>query len=169
MSGTIGLKVVFDLSRTVLTFLGFVAIIVGILAVHVWMGGHGPSTHGVTARDAPAHGVALSASPATSTSGSATAMSGSHQVQALAGHAAAAERNTGNGESAPLCLGSCGNDGAALGMCLLAVIMVVVLVSLVRSGRLVPGSVLLRGPPLIRLQPLSIPVPSLTQLCISRT
>ncbi|WP_165802637.1 hypothetical protein [Arthrobacter sp. Bz4] len=156
-----------DLSRTALTSLGFAAIIVAILAMHVWMGGHGPSTHGASTWNDAADGAVFSASPMTLDTESATAMSGSHHVQANAAPAASTDGNSG--ESGQGCVVSCGNESAVLGMCLLAIIVVAILGFLVRSGRFVPGSVLLRGPPLIRLRPLSIPVPSVIQLCISRT
>ncbi|MBG6181414.1 hypothetical protein [Arthrobacter sp. CAN_A1] len=167
MAGTIRRKAVLDLSRSALTFLWFTAVIIGILAMHVWMGGHGPSTHGVSAQGALAHGAVLSTNSMTSHTESATSTNGSHHVQANDAPAASSEGSAG--ELVQGCAGSCGNDGAVLGMCLLAVIVVAVLAFLVRSGRFVPGSVLLRGPPLIRLRPLSIPAPSLIQLCISRT
>ena len=57
----------------------------------------------------------------------------------------------------------------ALGLCALAFIVVTLLAFLLPAGRLVPGTVLLRGPPLIRLRPLAIPAPCLIRLCISRT
>ncbi|MHA7275789.1 hypothetical protein ACX80O_04565 [Arthrobacter sp. Hz1] len=169
MTGTFGLRTVFALSRTAVTFLGFVAIIVGILAMHVWMGGHGASTHGAPAQGASAHGAALPASSTTSNPGFPTSVSGENRVPANNAHAAYPDGPAGTGEMGEGCGGSCGNDGGVLGMCLLAVIVVAVLAFLLRSGRLVPGSVLLRGPPLIRLRTLSIPAPSLIQLCISRT
>lgn len=57
----------------------------------------------------------------------------------------------------------------ALGLCVLAFIVVTLLAFLLPAGRLVPGTVLLRGPPRIRLRPLAIPAPCLIRLCISRT
>ena len=65
---------------------------------------------------------------------------------------------------------SCEDDEAmALGLCVLAFIVVTLLAFLLPAGRLVPGTVLLRGPPLILLRPLAIPAPCLIRLCISRT
>ncbi|MBG6192314.1 hypothetical protein IWX64_003285 [Arthrobacter sp. CAN_A212] len=167
MTGTTRQRIALDLSRSALTFLWFTAMIIGILAMHVWMGGHGSSTHGASAQGASAHGAVLSTSSMTADTEHATSLSGSHHVQA--NDVPAAPPGESAGELGQGCIGSCGNDGAALGMCLLAVIVVAALAFLVRSGQFVPGSVLLRGPPLIRLRPLSIPVPSLIQLCISRT
>ncbi|MBE0010162.1 hypothetical protein DXT87_10200 [Arthrobacter sp. AET 35A] len=167
MTGTFRLRAILDLSRTALTFLGFVAIIIGILAMHVWMGGHGPTAHGSPAQSDSVHGAAVAANPTTTDIGSPTSMGGSHQVQTSDSYPVEFQESTG--DSVQGCVASCGDEGIALGMCLLAVIVVAALAFLVRSGRLVPGSVLLRGPPLIRLRPLSIPVPSLIQLCISRT
>ncbi|MBE0010242.1 hypothetical protein DXT87_10655 [Arthrobacter sp. AET 35A] len=172
MAGAIRQRAVLDLSRSALTFLWFTAMIIGILAMHVWMGGHGTSTHGVSAQGVSAQGAAthvvvLSTSSMTSETEPATSMGGSHHVQA--NDVSAVPPDGGAGEGGQGCVGSCGNDGVALGMCLLAVIVIAVMAFLIRSGRFVPGSVLLRGPPLIWLRPLSIPVPSLIQLCISRT
>lgn len=164
--GTTRRSTVLDVSRSALTFLGFTAMIVGILAMHVWMGGHGPSSHGISAQDATPHGAVHPASP-TSNLKPVTSHNGSHHLQANDIPATSLDGNAGGWGQG--CVGSCGDDGAALGMCLLAVIVVAVLAFLVISGRFVPGSVLLRGPPLIRLRPLMTPVPSLIQLCISRT
>lgn len=166
MAGTTRQRAALDLSRSALTFLGFVAIIVGILAMHVWMGGHGSTAHGSPAQSGSAHGTAVAASQTTSDIGSPSSM-GAHPVQINDAYVVDFQGSTG--DAAQGCVGSCGDDGMALGMCLLAIIVVVGLAFLVRSGRFVPGSVLLRGPPLIRLRPLSIPVPSLIHLCISRT
>ena len=150
------------LPRAVLKFLGLSAIIVGILAMHVWMEGHGPSAHGSSA-----HGGAISVS--STTPESSIPSLDPHAETNSSAHFTVSNGDAGNGESGHGCVGSCGNDGAALGMCLLAVIVVAVLAFLIRSGQCAPGSVLMRGPPLIRLRPLLIFVPSLIHLCISRT
>lgn len=84
-----------DLSRTPLTSLRFAAIIVGILAMHVWMGGHASSTHGVAAQGYAAQGAVFSASPTTVDAESAPATSGSHHVQAKAVPGASTEGSFG--------------------------------------------------------------------------
>lgn len=152
------------LPRAGAIFLGLVAVIVGVLAMHVWMGGHGPG-HGPTAAHGPHIVIGTGAMFSESMAPAAGPPTGSGNEADLA----AANGSADTSEMVQGCGGFCGNDSAALGLCVLAFIVVTILALLIPAGRLVPGTVLLRGPPQIRLRPLSIPVPSLIQLCISRT
>ncbi|WP_139186292.1 hypothetical protein [Arthrobacter subterraneus] len=150
MSGTRAGRAGLAVPHAVVGFLGLVAVIVGILAMHVWMSGHGPTAaHGVHALPAP---VTAAVEPA------------SH-------HASPAPAPAPGTDPGPVhgCAGSCEDDAVALGLCVLAFIVVTLLAFLLPMGRMVPGAVLLRGPPLILLRPLAIPVPCLVRLCISRT
>lgn len=161
MTGTIRIRTFLALPRAVFTLLGLTAIIIGILAMHVWMGGHGPTT---------AHGLHTITGPAvTAHQATAPADAGTHAMPKVEIHAAKSDMATGTSTSVQGCVGHCGDNSAALGLCVLALIVVTVLAFLLPAGRLVPGVAVLRGPPSIRLQPLSIPVPSLIRLCISRT
>ena len=153
MSGINRTRALLVLPRAVLTFLGLSAVITGILAMHVWMGGHGPTAHGAMNPTSPVTTVSEFQTPADDHS---------HHTGASAGSFDSSGITHG-------CVGSCGDEGAALGLCVLALIVVTVLAFLLPAGRLVPGAVLLRGPPRILLRPLAIPVPSLIRLCISRT
>lgn len=178
MSGTRTARVILAVPRAVVGFLGLTAVIVGILAMHVWMGGHGPTAaHGVHVLPAQAQvavvehvshrAAAAPASPHQAAPPSVTAV-----VEPAAHHAGSAPVLAAGADSGPLhgCAGSCEDDDAmALGLCVLAFIVVTLLAFLLPAGRLVPGTVLLRGPPLIRLRPLAIPAPCLIRLCISRT
>lgn len=163
MDGRTRTRTVRTLPSAALTLLGLSAIITGILAMHVWMGGHGPSAHGSPVPGSLTHSSSIYGADI----GSPTSTGGQHQAQTNTAHATDFQGSTGDPTQG--CVASCGDEGVALGMCLLAIIIVGILAFLVGASRLVPGSVLLRGPPLIRLRPLSIPVPSLITLCISRT
>lgn len=52
-----------------LTFTGLTAVIVGILAMHVWMGGHGSTTHHVTAPTTATTATTASTASTASTAG----------------------------------------------------------------------------------------------------
>ncbi|MFJ6280475.1 hypothetical protein [Arthrobacter subterraneus] len=177
MSGTRTARVVLAVPRAVVGFLGLTAVIVGILAMHVWMGGHGPTAaHGVhvlpaqTQVAAVVEPVAHHAAPAPA----ALHHSAVASVPAAPQHAVTAPAPVlaAGADSGQVhgCADSCEDDEAmALGLCVLAFIVVTLLAFLLPAGRLVPGTVLLRGPPLIRLRPLAVPAPCLIRLCISRT
>lgn len=144
--------------RAVVTFVGLCAVIVGILAMHVWMGGHGPA----------AHGAAVPTGPAATLTELHTAADGGHPAHEHAQHEGASAGSADSSGMEHGCLGHC-EDGAALGLCALALIVVTVLAFLLPAGRVIPWAMLSRGPPRLHLRPLAIPVPSLTRLCISRT
>ncbi|WP_299165547.1 hypothetical protein [uncultured Arthrobacter sp.] len=156
MSGNIQARALLGSPRAVVSFLGISAVIVGILAMHVWMGGHGPTARGATP-PAPAAVMVTELSGA-GESGHAVAPSS----------ASVAGSGSDTGDSTHGCAGTCGDDGMALGLCVLALLVVTALALLLPAGRAVPGAVLLRGPPRIVLRPLAIPTPSLIRLCISR-
>ena len=190
MSGTGRTRAVLALPRAVVGFLGLTAVIVGILAMHVWMGGHGASAaHGVSALSGAgaAHGVsgpsgaaqpaAMATVPGTAVPGAAVVVehAGPAAQSQHAGHDSSAPPHASSGSDAsPVhgahgCVGSCEEGAVSVGLCVLAFIVAALLAFLLPAGRLVPGSVLPRGPPLIRLRPQSTPAPSLIRLCISRT
>lgn len=161
MTGTIRTRAILALPRAVFTLLGVTAVIVGILAMHVWMGGHGTiaahGLHAVTGQMEPSHRTIASTGADTHASAPAKM------------HEAASPATTDIGELVSGCAEHCGNDNTALGLCVLALIVVTVVAFLFPAGRLIPGAIVLRGPPSIQLRPLAIPVPSLIRLCISRT
>ncbi|GAB3540320.1 hypothetical protein GCM10027403_29940 [Arthrobacter tecti] len=153
-----------ELPRAALTFAGLTAVIVGILAMHVWMGGHGPTA---------AHGA--NAGPASVITGFPTSSSGwhdeghlHHEDTVLASIDPAAVADPSDSGTAYSCTGPC-EDGMAMGVCVLALIVVTLLTFLRPAGRPVPGSALLRCLLRVRVLPLAIPAPSLIRLCISRT
>ena len=133
--------------RTTLLFLSLTAVIVGILAMHVWMGGHG-ATHAV--------GPAVTAAPATGVH---------HQVNTPA----SVSDTAATGMTLNLdCADTCGEEIAA-GVCILAFLVVSFGAAIVLRGRLAYGRVRLRGPPpVLQLPRTFVPSLSLVQLCISR-
>lgn len=164
-----------SLLPTLLSFIGLTAVIVGILAMHVWMGGHGATTHHsagtptlsiTTASSTNAHSASTTVPP-----GGSSAVPASHTddhsvmqllpvLTQLAGDHTDQEMLTG-----------CGGDCAemALGMCVLALVLVGIAWLLTRTGRALTFSLLRRGPPVVYWASRPAPTPSLTQLCISRT
>lgn len=159
MRGRNRVRALLVLPRAVLTYLGLSAVIAGILAMHIWMGGHGPAAHGHTVPVGPVPAVAEFR----------TVNATEHSEHSGSHHSATSPGVADVSESAHGCMGSCKDDGAMLGLCVLAMIVVMVLAFLIPAGRLVPGVKLLRCPPRILPRPLSIPTPSLIRLCISRT
>ncbi|MBG6185023.1 hypothetical protein IWX65_003001 [Arthrobacter sp. CAN_A214] len=163
--------------RAVLTLLGLMFVISGILAMHVWMGGHGSTSHHLA--DPPASSsVAVLATPATTSAhadaiphaypghlaGKATAvitqgvMAATTLADAPVEHTMAAE-----------CAGGCNADDMSLGMCVLALILMGALLLLTPVGRTLTTTLLRRGPPAVSWKFLPSPTPSLTYLCVSRT
>ncbi|WP_299169080.1 hypothetical protein [uncultured Arthrobacter sp.] len=134
--------------RTALLFLSLTAVIVGILAMHVWMGGHG-ATHAV--------GPAVTAAPATA-------------VHHQAITPASASDTADPGMTLNLnCADTCGEEIAA-GVCILAFLVVSFATAIVLRSRLAYGRVRLRGPPpVVQLPRTFVPSLTLVQLCISRT
>ncbi|NJC22672.1 hypothetical protein BJ994_001748 [Arthrobacter pigmenti] len=162
MTGRTRTRNLLALPRAVFTMLGLTAVIIGILAMHIWMGGHGPTaTHG----SHPTTGPVIASHQAM-----AAADNGTHTGTAAETHKAIpAVHPGGTVDLDQGCVGSCGDEGMALGMCMLALIVVTVLAFLLPAYREVSGTAVLRGPPTMSLRALSIPVPSLIRLCISRT
>lgn len=168
MSGNISDRVFLGFPRAVVSFLGISAMIVGILAMHVWMGGHGAGAHGTAG---PSTAVATVTSH--HSAGKSGHVEGPPSTQDVSGTSHPGIASDASFPDAGAfthgCAGACGEDGTALGLCVLALIVVTVLAFLLPTGRVVPGAPLLREPPRIVLRPLSIPAPSLIRLCISRT
>ncbi|MDF9279485.1 hypothetical protein P4U43_16990 [Arthrobacter sp. EH-1B-1] len=136
------------LPQTALLFLSLTAVIVGILAMHVWMGGHGAS-HAV--------GPVVTAAPAT-------------DVHHQGSMPASASNPADSGMALNLdCADTCGEEIAA-GVCILAFLVVSFAAAIVLRSRLAYGRVRLRGPPpVVRLPRTFVPSLTLVQLCISRT
>lgn len=177
-----------------LTFTGLTAIIVGILAMHVWMGGHGPTTHHVaastttstvstvsTAGDDPGHAVG---SPGHNHDGAGFTVEGAltpvaaitavDAIQAAATDVSVAlvsSATSGGAVDGGMLVG-CGGDCAdemMLGMCVLAMIVAGIAWLPTPAGRALLSAVVRRGPPVLARVSRPVPAPSLTQLCISRT
>ena len=134
--------------QAALLLLSLTAVIVGILAMHVWMGGHG-ATH--------AGGPVITAPPATAEH---------HQANTPA----SASDTTDPGMILNLdCADTCGEEIAA-GVCILAFFIVSFAAAIVLRSRLAYGRVRLRGPPPVLPIPRTfVPSLKLVQLCISRT
>lgn len=157
---------------SVFVFVGLTAVIVGILAMHVWMGGHGSTSHHVAApttstqvsdeaghvhADGHARTVTAALAAVTPTGGSALDTTS---------HAASGSDVAGGA------LAGCGGDCAEetmLGLCVLAMIVAGIAVLLTPTGRALLSSLSWRGPPVLFQVSRPAPSPSLIQLCISRT
>lgn len=179
----------------VLTFTGLTAIIVGILAMHVWMGGHGSTTHHaatVTAISTPAESTATMTVAAADFTAVHTVEAPGHAhdggvdstmagalAEVAAVHAAATNiaLTTMSGATSDTAvdggiLAGCGGDCAEhsmLGMCVLAMIVAGIAWLLTPVGRALLTTVVRRGPPVLVWASRPAPAPSLTRLCISRT
>ncbi|MBG6224091.1 hypothetical protein IWX63_000646 [Arthrobacter sp. CAN_A2] len=165
---------------SVVAFLGLTAVIVGILAMHVWMGGHGSTSHHVGA-------------PVTSTTTSTHSVDGTGQGRTIlhdrtttaviaamatvettvldaASHAASTTvtKAVPDGGGSVGCGGDCA-DEMMVGLCVLAMIVVGIAGLLTPAGRALLSAVGRRGPPALSRMSRPAPTPSLTQLCISRT
>ncbi|MBG6215810.1 hypothetical protein IWX75_000247 [Arthrobacter sp. CAN_A6] len=163
--------------RVVLTLLGLTLVITGILAMHVWMGGHGSTSHHLA--DLPTTGsvaaLATAATTAAHTDAIPHAHSGGPAVQSSA-NATPKVMATTTLAGAPVghtmaavCAGGCGADDMSLGMCVLALILMGALLLLTPVGRALTTTLLRRGPPAVSWKFRPAPTPSLTHLCISRT
>ncbi|WDF33218.1 hypothetical protein PTW37_15430 [Arthrobacter agilis] len=182
-----------------LTSTGLTAIIVGILAMHVWMGGHGSTIHHMSAPTSTSIGSSVgTAGTAGNDTGHAvsspehthegvgsTAAGALTPVAAIAVVAVVAVVDDIQGAASDVSvvlvpggaadgemLAGCSGDCAdemMFGMCVLAIIVAGVALLLTPAGRALLSTVVRRGPPV--LAPLSqpAPAPSLTQLCIRRT
>lgn len=175
-----------SLLPALLSFLGLIAVIVGILAMHVWMGGPGATAHHsagpTTLTSTPSNSMAVNTAPADPTathSGSAPVSSAESPVVSSGHtHDDAAEQllpaltQAAGDLSDQGMLTGCGADCAdemALSMCVLALVLVGIAWLLTPTGRALTSSLRRRGPPLAYWASRPAPTPSLTQLCISRT
>ncbi|WP_104180062.1 hypothetical protein [Arthrobacter sp. B0490] len=162
---------------SVLAFAGLTAVIVGILAMHVWMGGHGSSHHVAaptstttsTHPGAEAH-VAAGSTPGTQQgdeTGHAHAQPATAVIAAGTATVDAASSIVAEGGSVG-CGGDCA-DEMVLGACALAMIVVGVAGLLTPAGRALLSILGRRGPPAPPRASRPAPAPSLIRLCISRT
>lgn len=147
--------------RAVLGFIGLTAVLIGLLAMHVWAGGHGPTAvHGL---HAPPVYVSAPEQPPKALE---------QPPMALEQPPTAAEvpsDHAGHDGTGPTHSKTPHDNTAEMGLCVLAFMVVTLLLFLLPAGSVIPGSFLLRGVPLIPLLPQLNPVPSLIRLCISRT
>lgn len=165
---------------SVVAFVGLTAVIVGILAMHVWMGGHGSTPHHVAA---PAASTTASTHPVDGTGHGHTTRPAQTTTAAVAAiatveapvldaapHAASHTVMTAvpDGGGSVGCAGDC-SDEMMLGMCVLAMIVVGLAGLLTPAGRALLSTMGRRGPPVLSWVSRPAPAPSLTQLCISRT
>ncbi|WP_104168873.1 hypothetical protein [Arthrobacter sp. SX1312] len=168
---------------SVVAFVGLTAVIVGVLAMHVWMGGHGSTSHHV-------------ASPAAATTtippGAEAGLAPSHTLDTHTGHETGPVHTqaTTAAKAAVTALGAIALDAAAtvvldgsvlygcaedcademmLGMCVLAMIVIGIAGLLTPAGRALLSTLGRRGPPALPWVSRPAPAPSLIQLCISRT
>ncbi|THJ66810.1 hypothetical protein E8P82_07740 [Arthrobacter echini] len=160
-----------SLLPALLSFVGLTAMIIGILAMHVWMGGHGATAH---------HGTGT-----TSISNSASPAAGAYSIDAPRVYLADGPV-THSSSAAPVLPAltvpgddlsdlavpaGCGSDCSgevALSICVLALVLVGIVRLLTPTGRALAFPLLRRGPPLAHRTSRAVPTPSLTQLCISR-
>ena len=170
---------VLTLSRASLTLLGLTAVILGLLGMHVWMNGHGSTTHHATA--VPGTAVPGTANNSTAIPGHPDQhgpettppwMNGAAQTQArvvvhASGVAAPAAITAGDSAAVAGCAGEC-TDEMVMSMCVLAMLAVGLAHVALPRGRVLAWTLTSRGPPLPRRTARPTPPPSLTQLCISR-
>lgn len=159
---------------TLLSLIGLTAVIIGILAMHVWMGGHGATAHpgtGSASTSTAAHAVAGNTAAGTDAIDEAPASSAAgapeHPVDVTL---AALTASGAHGDQTVLV--GCGTDCSGemtLSMCVLALVLVGIAWLLTPTGRALAFPLLRRGPPLAHRTSRTVPTPSLTQLCISRT
>ncbi|WP_394249996.1 hypothetical protein [Arthrobacter pityocampae] len=165
---------------SVVAFVGLTAVIVGILAMHVWMGGHGSTSHHVAAPaastststhsvDGTGHGRTV-LHARTTTAVVAAMATVEATVLDTASHAASNTVTKAVPESGGSvgCGGDCSDD-MMVGLCVLAMIVVGIAGLLTPAGRALLSTSGRRGPPVLSWVSRPAPAPSLTQLCISRT
>lgn len=156
-----------SLLPALLAFVGLTAVIVGILAMHVWMGGHGAPSHHSVGRTTPS---STAVHPTSGTVASVESSNHTHDnsvTQLLPALTQSAGDLPDQGVLAG-CGGDCA-DEVVLGMCVLAVVLAGIAWLLSPTGRALTSSLLRRGPPVAYRASRPVPTPSLTQLCISRT
>lgn len=175
---------VFSLLRavvpSVVAFVGLTAVIVGILAMHVWMGGHGATSHHVAA---PAAGTTTSTHPVDRSGHGGTTLHAQTTTAVVAAmatveattldaasHAASntVTKAVPDGGGLVGCGGDCA-DEMMVGLCVLAMIVVGIAGLLTPAGRALLSTSGRRGPPTLSWVSRPAPTPSLTRLCISRT
>ncbi|MEG9250153.1 hypothetical protein V6S67_18840 [Arthrobacter sp. Soc17.1.1.1] len=139
-------------------------MIVGILAMHVWMGGHGATTHHTTG---PTTLITTDVHLASATVSSSHNHNHNQPTTQLLPALTQASDSSDQGVLAG-CGGDCA-DEMALSMCVLAMVLVGIAWLLTPTGRALTSSLLRRGPPVSHRASRPAPTPSLTQLCISRT
>jgi hypothetical protein len=168
-----------SLISALLSFIGLIAVIVGILAMHVWMGGHGATTH---------HSASLTTFSSTSSSTDArTVPAATPADQTPISHAATSPNHAHDGSTAQVLpaisapagdtsdhtgAAGCGEncaDQMALTMCVLAIALVGIAWLRTPTARGLMSSLIRRGPPVTYWAFRPAPTPSLTHLCISRT
>lgn len=136
-------------SLPVLLVLALAALITGILAMHVWMGGHGAAGNHV-----PSTTVGQVASETPAGSHGAPETSTSHT----------------NGSASDGCGDTCGENSLMTGICVIALMAIGSLWLYLRRTRIVPFAGQSRAPPVLTERTcVSRITPSLTQLSISRT
>ncbi|MFJ6001011.1 hypothetical protein [Arthrobacter sp. NPDC092385] len=159
---------------SLLALAGLTAIMTGILAMHVWLGGHGSTSHHLAAPTTTSNSAAVSgaAEPHASTGPGHVHEAGRHRATAVApvtatASSAAAMDASSAAPSTP-CGGGC-VDEMMLGMCVLAMVVVGIAGLPVPAGRALLSTTCRRGPPALSRTTRPAPPPSLTRLCISRT
>ena len=158
-----------------LSFVGLTAVIVGILAMHVWMGGPGSTAHhsaaSTTMSSTDAH-PAFTATTADDTASSNATTSPDQAHTGLIAQILPVMTSMVADPSDPGASMGCGEscaDEMALSMCVLAIVLVGIAWLLTPTGRALLSSLIRRGPPLTHWASRPAPTPSLTHLCISRT
>lgn len=159
---------------SLLTLAGLTAIISGILAMHVWMGGHGSTSHHLAPPTTTSNSAAVSSATKAHTAaepGYVHEAAHHHAIpEVLAAVTAINAVAIDASSTAPstFCGGDCA-DEVMLGMCVLAMIVVGVAGLLTPTVRGLLSTLGRRGPPALPWASRPAPTPSLTQLCISRT
>lgn len=158
---------------SLLALVGLTSIIVGILAMHVWMGGHGSAFHhaaGPTTAGTTSSSSSTSRTPVVGVAGHSHTEGEGHPAAVAVVLAAVTEGGDGAADGSLLagCGGVC-TDEMMLGMCVLAMIVVGIIGLLIPAGRALLSTSGRRGPPVLSWVSRPAPAPSLTRLCISRT
>ncbi len=148
----VGTRGIGSLSRPVLLVLALAALITGILAMHVWVGGHGATSHHVST--SPAVQLGSEAAP--------EGLQNAGTLVEVPGHSADA--------SPAGCADTCGENSLMTGICVIALMAIGSLWLYLRRTRIVPFAGQSRAPPVLTERTcVSRITPSLTQLSISRT
>ncbi len=153
------------LPRGILTTLGLASMIIGILAMYVWMSGHGSTSQHLAwtttaSSTGEARGLVVPAGQAHD--------SHDHAVAPVLDAVTAGVADPVNHGVTTGCGVDC-TDEMALGMCALAIIVVGIGALLILATRCSVSIRIPRGPPIVHRISRPAPASSLTQLCISRT